>query len=342
MTAETPGPVPTVAPSARLVGHVRLGHGAGVAQGAVVRAHGGAVGIGAGSAVLENSVVVGWPEHPVEIGRRSVFGHRCVVLGASVGDLCEVGNGSVILAGARLGDRCFLGEGTLIPPGTVLPDGAVVVGRPGRTIRTATDDDMARLAGLRDDDLSLPDHTHVSLPPTAAAGVHMGNLYAYRDRRPQVHPSATLFDSCELTGDVTVGEGTVIGAGVRIIGDSHGPVRIGARVQILENTVLHLLPDNELVVDDDVTIGPGAMVHGCHLGAGTVVEAAATVCDWSELGAGCLVRAGAVVKQRSRFGPLAVLDGFPATQVDTLDAPPPRPPWALDPAHLETLVRVER
>ena len=121
-----------------------------------------------------------------------------------------------------------------------------------------------------------------------------------------------LFDSAEITGDVVVGEGSIIGAGVKIIGDSHGPVRIGARVQILENTVLHLLPDNELIVEDDVVIGPGAMIHGCHLGAGTVVEPAAIVCDFSRVGAGSIVRAGACVKQRARFGDRAVLDGFPA------------------------------
>jgi carbonic anhydrase/acetyltransferase-like protein (isoleucine patch superfamily) len=67
-------------------------------------------------------------------------------------------------------------------------------------------------------------------------------------------------------------------------------------VQILENTVLHLLPDNELVVEDDVVIGPGAMIHGCHLGAGAVVEPAAIVCDSSRVGAGSIVRAGACVK----------------------------------------------
>ena len=105
----------------------------------------------------------------------------------------------------------------------------------------------------------------------------MGRLYAYRDKTPQVADTAVLFDSAEITGDVVVGEGSIIGAGVRIIGDSHGPVRIGARVQILENTVLHLLPDNELVVEDDVVIGPGAMIHGCHIEAGSVVEPAAII-----------------------------------------------------------------
>ena len=82
-------------------------------------------------------------------------------------------------------------------------------------------------------------------------------------------PVAALFPTAEITGDVVVGERTIIGAGVKIIGDSHGPVRIGDDVQILENTVLHLLPDNDLVIGDGVIIGPGAMIHGCRIGAGS-------------------------------------------------------------------------
>ena len=46
-----------------------------------------------------------------------VFGHRCLVVGATVGDLCEIGNASILMPGARLGDRVFLGEGTLVPSG---------------------------------------------------------------------------------------------------------------------------------------------------------------------------------------------------------------------------------
>src|SRR5205823_1708374 len=206
-------PDPHLATSAVVVGTARLGAGSLLAQGGVVRSsHDGAVTVGAGSAVLENSVVVGDAAAPTVIGRRTVFGHRCLVVGAT-----------------------------------------------------------------------------------------LGQLYDYRGIVPTVAPSAVLFPSAELTGDVVVGERTVIGAGVKIIGDSHGPVRIGADVQILENTVLHLLPDNDLVLDNGVIIGPGAMIHGCRIGARSVVEPGAIVCDGSVIGAGCIVRAGAVVKQRSQF-----------------------------------------
>ena len=157
----------------------------------------------------------------------------------------------------------------------------------------------------------------------------MGQLYAYRDIVPTIAGTAVLFPTAEVTGDVVVGERSIIGAGVKIIGDSHGPVRIGRDVQILENTVLHLLPDNDLVIEDRVVVGPGAMIHGCRIGTGSVIEPGAVVCDGSALGAGCVVRAGAVVKQRSRFAPSTDIDGLPAVDVGHLSEPPELPTWAL-------------
>jgi carbonic anhydrase/acetyltransferase-like protein (isoleucine patch superfamily) len=97
---------------------------------------------------------------------------------------------------------------------------------------------------------------------------------------------------------------------------------------------LHLLPNNDLIIEDGVIVGPGAMIHGCRIGTGSVVEPGAIVCDSSVLGAGCVVRAGAVVKQRSRFGAGTEIDGFPAVEVGRISEPPLMPTWALRPDDL--------
>jgi carbonic anhydrase/acetyltransferase-like protein (isoleucine patch superfamily) len=324
---------PQIARSAVVVGTARLGEGSLLAEGAVIRSHDTGVEVGTGSAVLENSVVVGNSVIPTTIGRRSTFGHRCLVIGATVGDLCEIGNASILMPGARLGDRVFLGEGTLVPGGMALPSDVVAVGRPARVIRSASAEDLARLLVLRGGDLSVPGRTALTIDSTQEAFV-MGQLYEYRGIVPRIAASAYLFPTAEITGDVVVGERTIIGAGVKIIGDFHGPVRIGNDVQILENTVLHLLPDNDLIIENGVIVGPGAMIHGCRIGVGSVVEPGAIVCDGSALGAGCVVRAGAVVKQRSKFAAGTDIDGFPAVGVGELPAPPPTPAWALQPDDL--------
>lgn len=337
-SASVDQPQPVIAASAVLMGSAHVGAGTILAQGTVVRSHDGSVSIGNYSAILENSVVVGTPEQPVRVGQRTVFGHRALIIGATVGNLCEIGNGAILMPGSRLGDGCILGEGTLVPAGTVIPDSAVLVGRPPHVIRTATDADRERLAVLRHHQTNLTDHPGISRTWPPRAGNAMGTLYAYGDKVPSVGSGSLLFDSAEITGDVVVGDSTLIGAGVKIIGDSHGPVRIGSRVQILENTVLHLLPENELIIEDDVIIGPASMIHGCHIGRGSVVEPGAIVCDWSRVGAESVVKAGSCVKQRANFPDRSVLDGFPAKQVATLDAAPEVPTWALPP-DVDRLIR---
>jgi carbonic anhydrase/acetyltransferase-like protein (isoleucine patch superfamily) len=316
-----------IAASAVIIGRADLGNGAVLAEGAVVRGAGDAVVIDTGSAVLENSVVVAAAGMPATIGRRTTFGHRCLVIGATVGDLCEIGNASILMPGARLGDRVFLGEGTLVPAGMSLANDVVAVGRPARVIRSVSATDLDRLRRLRDGDLGIPAPSAHPIEPTSE-GLDMGQLYDYRGIMPTITPTAALFPTAEITGDVVVGARTIVGAGVKIIGDSHGPVRIGDDVQILENAVLHLLPDNELVIDDGAIVGPGSMIHGCRIGASTIVEPGTIICDTSIIGAGCVVRAGAVVKQRSRFADGTDIDGFPATEVGRIDRPP-TPAWAL-------------
>lgn len=315
--------------SARLIGRIRLGKKVYIAQGSVIRSEADSVTLGNQTWVLENSVLIGTPESPLEIGSKTVFGHKCIAIGARIGDLCEIGNGTVFLPGSKVGSQCIFGEGTIIAGGMEIPDHSVVVGRPGRIIRRLTEADEAMILRMRGNDISLEGFEEHLIENEPAGGTEMGKLYSLGDRTPPVADSALIYDSAEITGDVTIGADSIIGSGVRIIGDTHGPVRIGKNVQILENTVLHLLPDNELIIEDHVTIGPGCIIHGTVIGAGSIIESGAILCDYSSIGRNCLVRSGTLVKQRSEFAQDLVLEGYPAKISGTLEGPNIRPAWAL-------------
>ncbi len=315
--------------SARAYGTMQLGNGVVFAQGTIVRSEGSSVRIGHGTMVLENSVCIGTEAHPLAVGRKTVFGHKCIAIGTTIGDLCEIGNGTIFLPGSRVGNLCIFGEGTIVPEGCVIPDGSVVVGRPGRVIRKITEADRAMIARMRRNDPSLHDEPEKIVTFTQKSEETMGKLYEYGTKYPTVDESAILYESAEITGDVVVGAHTVIASGVRIIGNSHGPVRIGNHVQILENTVLHLLPDNELIIHDHVTIGPGCIIHGTILGENTVVESGAIVCDYSSVGKNCLVKSGSLVKQRSRFPDNQILEGFPAKSIGENALPQEKPDWTI-------------
>lgn len=327
------------ADSARIHGAVKLGRDVHLAQGAVIRSLNEGVSIGDHSMVLENCAILGRPQSSTRIGNKVVFGHRTTVIGATLGDLCEIGNNAIIMTDARIGAWCILGEGTLIPEGMVIPDHSVVVGRPGKVIRSLTEADREMIVRMRSGDVSVSQADQQAVQGLMTGESAMGKLYAYKGKAPQVAKASFLFDSAEITGDVIIGQNCIIGAGVKIIGDSHGPVRIGNDVQILENTVLHLLPDNWLIIHDNVVIGPSCMIHGCEIGVGTVVEPGAIVCDYSKIGKNSLIRAGALVKQHSDFPDYVVLDGFPAKQTEMLSASPALPTWALTLDDLQSMTQ---
>ncbi len=75
--------------SARLIGRLRLGENDYIAQGAVLRSLEDSITLGNDTWVLENSVLIGTREQPLRVGSKTVFGHKCIAIGAEVGDLCE-------------------------------------------------------------------------------------------------------------------------------------------------------------------------------------------------------------------------------------------------------------
>lgn len=125
-------PAAWVAPTASVVGRVRLGPDASIWYGTVVRADQERIAIGAASNVQDGSVLHADPGRPVTIGERVTIGHRAVVHGATVEDDVLIGMGSVVLNGARIGTGSIVGAGAVVAEDTDVPPGSLVLGVPGR------------------------------------------------------------------------------------------------------------------------------------------------------------------------------------------------------------------
>mgnify|MGYP000849088928 CR=1 FL=1 len=97
-----------------------------------------------------------------------------------------------------------------------------------------------------------------------------------------------------ITGDVTIGELSSFWFNAVVRGDV-APVTIGRRVNVQDGCVVHCDSGVPNVIEDDVTIGHGAIVHGAFVGAGSLIGMGATVLGGTKIGRGCLVAAGAVV-----------------------------------------------
>lgn len=136
-----------LAPTATVIGRAFLGDRASVWFGAVIRADTLEIHIGADTNIQDNAVVHITGENPIEenigcrIGNGVTVGHGAIVHACSIGDRALVGMGSIVLDGARVGNDVLIAAGSLITPGTVIPDGVVVMGRPGKVRGPITEQD---------------------------------------------------------------------------------------------------------------------------------------------------------------------------------------------------------
>jgi len=124
-----------VAEGAILVGDVEIGEDASVWFYAVVRGDIQAIRIGRGTNVQDHCVLHVTKENPLTIGEYVTLGHRAVVHGCRIEDLCLVGIGSVVLDGAVVGTGTVIGAGAVVAPGTVVPPHSLVLGVPGKVVR---------------------------------------------------------------------------------------------------------------------------------------------------------------------------------------------------------------
>src|SRR5947209_17112808 len=117
-----------VAPTATLVGDVRVEAGASIWYNTVLRADFGPIIVREGANVQDGSVLHGGDDPVTEIGAGATVGHLCVVHGCVIGAETLIGNGSTVQDGARIGARCLIGAGSTVPPNTVVPDETLVPG----------------------------------------------------------------------------------------------------------------------------------------------------------------------------------------------------------------------
>jgi len=97
--------------------------------------------------VQENCVLHTDMCFPLTVGRDCTIGHAAILHGCTIGDESLVGMGAMVLNGARIGRGCLIGAGALVAEGKEIPDGSLVLGSPGRVVRTL---DEAARAKLRD------------------------------------------------------------------------------------------------------------------------------------------------------------------------------------------------
>lgn len=134
-----------IAPTAQLMGKVRIDSGASVWFGAVLRGDNELIHVGAGTNVQENSILHTDMGYPMTIGVNCTIGHKAMLHGCTIGDNSLIGMGATVLNGAVIGKNCLIGANALITEGKIIPDGSLVMGAPGKVVRAL---DQTAIIGL--------------------------------------------------------------------------------------------------------------------------------------------------------------------------------------------------
>ncbi len=134
-----------VADNATVIGSVSLAENVSVWFNAVIRGDCEQISIGANSNVQDGSVLHADYGKPLVIGANVTIGHQAMLHGCEIGDGSLIGIGAVILNGAKIGKGCIIGAKALIPEGKEIPDGSLVVGAPGKVVRTLSEPEQQML-----------------------------------------------------------------------------------------------------------------------------------------------------------------------------------------------------
>ncbi|GAB2503290.1 2,3,4,5-tetrahydropyridine-2,6-dicarboxylate N-acetyltransferase [Corynebacterium atrinae] len=136
-------------------------------------------------------------------------------------------------------------------------------------------------------------------------------ILEFEGKTPQIHPSAWVAPTAVVIGDVEIGPDSSVFYGAVLRGDVN-KIRIGARTNIQDNSVLHVDADAPCTLGDDVTVGHMALVHGTTVGNGTLVGMKSALLSGSVVGKGALIAAGAVVLEGQEIPDRSLAAGVPA------------------------------
>lgn len=139
-------------------------------------------------------------------------------------------------------------------------------------------------------------------------------IRGYMGKKPYIKSSAFIAEGTIIIGDACIGDCSSIWYGTVIRGDVN-KIIIGSHTNIQDNCTIHCARDIPTVIGDYVTIGHGAVIHGCSIADNCLIGIGAIVMDGSEIGEHSIVGAGALITPGQKIPPCSMVVGLPGKVV---------------------------
>lgn len=143
-------------------------------------------------------------------------------------------------------------------------------------------------------------------------------IYELDGIRPELGQGAWVAPDANLIGKVVLEDEASVWFGCTLRGDNE-EIRVGRGSNVQENVVCHTDIGYPLVIGPDCTIGHKAMLHGCVIGAGSLIGMGATILNGAKIGRGCLIGAGALITEGKEIPDFSLVMGAPGKVVRSLD-----------------------
>jgi carbonic anhydrase/acetyltransferase-like protein (isoleucine patch superfamily) len=132
----------------------------------------------------------------------------------------------------------------------------------------------------------------------------------FKGKSPKISETAFIADSANVIGDVEIGDLSSVWFNAVIRGDRN-KIKIGNRTSVQDNVVIHANPENGVDIGNDVSVGHGAVLHGCRLENNVLIGMNSTILNGAEIGKNSIVGANALVSEGKKFNENRLIIGVP-------------------------------
>jgi gamma-carbonic anhydrase len=142
-------------------------------------------------------------------------------------------------------------------------------------------------------------------------------LYEFSNKKPQISEDVLITPGCMIIGDVSIQNGASIWFNAVIRGDL-ASIKIGPKTNIQDNSTLHVDADKPLTMGANITVGHGAILHGCIIEDNCLIGMGATILNKARIGTGSIIGARALVTENTVIPPHSLVLGIPGKVVRQL------------------------
>lgn len=135
-------------------------------------------------------------------------------------------------------------------------------------------------------------------------------IYPLKGKTPQIAKHVYIAPGARVIGDVQIGEYSSIWFNAVLRGDE-GPIIVGKRTSIQDNTTVHMYEGFPVYIGDNVTIGHNVILHGCKIGHGSLIGMGATILDGVEIGDNCFIAANTLITPGKKIPANSFVMGSP-------------------------------